>query len=130
MHIWILEEDDDDDDENGVWRIKQSILLASFWKEVRSGVRLVGLGFPLRLFGAVKTTNAGVFTIVPESVSAAQAYNIYVSSYQMERKSFSVKLLRKTREVLGLNLTQYPVHYCNYVENLVSLKEIINSYNP
>lgn len=97
--MWVLE-----DDLNGVWSMKQRIVFSSILNDARLGLQ----GIPPKYFHLVPWNAEG-----------------YMLHYNLELKSFRVQSFWKPKE-RGLPLWTPIV--INYVESLVPLREIMNSY--
>ena len=97
--MWVLE-----DDQNGVWSMKQRIVFSSILNDARLGLQ----GIPPKYFHLVPWNAEG-----------------YMLHYNLELKSFRVQSFWKPKE-RGLPLWTPIV--INYVESLVPLREIMNSY--
>lgn len=110
MRVWVLE-----DDRNGTWSMEKKIFFPSIWRDVKRGM-------PSFCHLIFETTHGAELVFFPQSESSEKIYVVY---YDIERRRMRFKSLVKP-EMYGVGC---PPSVCNYVESLVSLREIINPNN-
>ena len=110
MRVWVLE-----DDRNGTWSMEKKIVFPSIWRDVKRGM-------PSFCHLIFETTHGAELVFFPQSESSEKIYVVY---YDIERRRMRFKSLVKP-EMYGVGC---PPSVCNYVESLVSLREIINPNN-